>query len=160
MPIPPLPIHSIDDPIHAHLEAILDRLMQSCRQASVADGCGAVCRQLRFYRCDPVHVHHQYSAGQDTVVLLYYCNITVLLYYIYMVPSMDRSRRAHVRTPAINEGCTRSLRISHTSRRAPLQPVPKAQVPCTPYHPPNIAGVHGVGLTGREACVCRAGARG
>ena len=28
-----------------------------------------------------------------------------------------------VHTPAINEGCTRSLRISHTSRRAPLQPV-------------------------------------
>jgi hypothetical protein len=44
-------------------------------------------------------------------------------------------------TPAINEGCTRSLRVSHTSRRAPLQPVPKAQVPCTPYHPPIIAGV-------------------
>jgi hypothetical protein len=44
-------------------------------------------------------------------------------------------------TPAINEGCTRSLRISHTSRRAPLQPVPQTQVPCTPYHPPNIAGV-------------------
>ena len=46
-------------------------------------------------------------------------------------------------TPAIHEGCTRSLRISHTSRRAPLQPVPKTQVPCTPYHPPNIAGVGG-----------------
>ncbi len=44
-------------------------------------------------------------------------------------------------TPAINEGCTRSLRISHTSRRAPLQPVPKTQVPCTPYHPPNRTGV-------------------
>jgi hypothetical protein len=44
-------------------------------------------------------------------------------------------------TPAINEGCTRSLRISHTSRRAPLQPVSKTQVPCTPYHPPNTAGV-------------------
>jgi hypothetical protein len=51
---------------------------------------------------------------------------------------------AHLRypaTPAINEGCTRSLRISHTSRRAPLQPVSKTQVPCTPYHPPTIAGV-------------------
>ena len=44
-------------------------------------------------------------------------------------------------TPAINEGCTRSLRISQNSRRAPLQPVSKTQVPCTPYHPPNIAGV-------------------
>jgi hypothetical protein len=44
-------------------------------------------------------------------------------------------------TPAINEGCTRSLRISNTSRQDPLQPVPKTQVPCTPYHPPNIAGV-------------------
>jgi hypothetical protein len=44
-------------------------------------------------------------------------------------------------TPAINEGCTRSLRISHTSRRAPLQPVSKTQVPCTPYHPSDIAGV-------------------
>jgi hypothetical protein len=44
-------------------------------------------------------------------------------------------------TPVINEGCTRSLRISHTSRRAPLQPVSKTQVPCTPYHPPDIAGV-------------------
>jgi chromosome segregation ATPase len=44
-------------------------------------------------------------------------------------------------TPAINEGCTRSLRISHTSRRAPLQPVPKTQVACTPYHPPSRTGV-------------------
>jgi hypothetical protein len=44
-------------------------------------------------------------------------------------------------TPAVNEGCTRSLRISHTSRRAPLQHLLKTQVPCTPYHPPNIAGV-------------------
>ena len=47
-------------------------------------------------------------------------------------------------TPAINEGCTRSLRISHTSRRAPLQPVSNTQVPCTPYHPPNRTGVGGV----------------
>jgi hypothetical protein len=44
-------------------------------------------------------------------------------------------------TPAKNEGCTRSLRTSHTSRPAPLQPVSKTQVPCTPYHPPNVAGV-------------------
>jgi len=44
-------------------------------------------------------------------------------------------------TPATNEGRARSLRISHTSRRAPLQPVILSQVPCTPYHPPNIAGV-------------------
>jgi hypothetical protein len=51
------------------------------------------------------------------------------------------SEKGCATTPVINEGCTRSLRISHTSRRAPLQPVPKAQVPCTPYHPPNIAGV-------------------
>ena len=42
---------------------------------------------------------------------------------------------------AINQGCTRPLRNSHTSRRAPLQPVIVSQVPCTPYHPPNIAGV-------------------
>ena len=41
-------------------------------------------------------------------------------------------------TPAINEGCTRSLRISHTNRRAPL---PKTLVPCTPYRPPNRTGV-------------------
>jgi hypothetical protein len=34
-----------------------------------------------------------------------------------------------------------ALIISHTSRRAPLQPVSNAQVPCTPYRPPNIAGV-------------------
>ena len=34
------------------------------------------------------------------------------------------------------------VRISHTSRRAPLQPVSNTQVPCTPYHPPNIAGVY------------------
>ena len=34
-----------------------------------------------------------------------------------------------------------SLRNSHTSRRAPLQTVIVSQVPCTPYHPPNIAGV-------------------
>jgi hypothetical protein len=57
-------------------------------------------------------------------------------------------------TPVINEGCTRSLRISHTSRRAPLQPVSKTQVPCTPYHPPSRTGVvrHAcsvVGITGR-----------
>jgi hypothetical protein len=45
----------------------------------------------------------------------------------------------HSSTPAINEGCTRSLRISHTSRRD--------QVPCTPYHPPNIAGVTQAGYT-------------
>jgi hypothetical protein len=52
-------------------------------------------------------------------------------------------------TPAINEGCTRSLSISHTSRRAPLQPVPKAQVPCTPYHPLNRTGVrYAVGCLG------------
>jgi hypothetical protein len=44
-------------------------------------------------------------------------------------------------TPATNEGRTRSLKLSHTSRRAPLQPVPKTQVPCTPYHPPNRTGV-------------------
>jgi hypothetical protein len=44
-------------------------------------------------------------------------------------------------TPAINEGCTRPLRLSHTSRRAPLQPVPKTQVPCIPYHPPDRTGV-------------------
>jgi hypothetical protein len=44
-------------------------------------------------------------------------------------------------TPAISEGRTQSLRISHTSRRAPLQPVSKPQLPCTPYHPPDIAGV-------------------
>jgi hypothetical protein len=44
-------------------------------------------------------------------------------------------------TPAINDGCTRWLRISHASRRAPLQPVPKTQVPYTPYRPPTIAGV-------------------
>jgi hypothetical protein len=53
----------------------------------------------------------------------------------------DCGPRAPLHTPAINEGCTRSLRISHTTRRAPLQPVPKTQVPCTPYRPPNIAGV-------------------
>jgi hypothetical protein len=51
------------------------------------------------------------------------------------------SREGCVHTPAINEGCTRSLRISHTSRRTSLQPVPKAQVPCTPYRPPNRTGV-------------------
>ena len=44
-------------------------------------------------------------------------------------------------TPAINEGCARSVRISHTSRRAPLQPVILSQAPCTPYHPPNRTGV-------------------
>jgi hypothetical protein len=44
-------------------------------------------------------------------------------------------------TLAINQGCTRSLRISHTSGRALLQPVPKTQVLCTPYHPPNRTGV-------------------
>jgi hypothetical protein len=65
-------------------------------------------------------------------------------------------------TPAINEGRTRSLRISHTSRRAPLQPVSKTQVPCTPYHPPNIAGVatsdrYAVSYKSyREGCVCLA----
>jgi hypothetical protein len=47
----------------------------------------------------------------------------------------------HLPTPAINEGCARSLRISHTSRRALLQPVSKTQVPCTPYHPPTRTGV-------------------
>jgi hypothetical protein len=46
-------------------------------------------------------------------------------------------------TPAINEGCTRSLRISHTSRRASLPTVSKTQVPCTPYRPPNRTGVRG-----------------
>ena len=46
-------------------------------------------------------------------------------------------------TPAINEGCTRSLRISHSTvcTVSYQQPVSKTQVPCTPYHPPNIAGV-------------------
>ena len=52
-------------------------------------------------------------------------------------------------TLAINEGCTRSLRISHTSR-APLQPVTLSQVPCTPYHPPNIAGV---AVPGAQLCL-------
>jgi hypothetical protein len=47
----------------------------------------------------------------------------------------------YTNTPAISEGCTRSLRINHASRRAPLQPVSKTQVPCTPYHPPNRTGV-------------------
>jgi hypothetical protein len=67
-------------------------------------------------------------------------------------------------TPAINAGCTRSLRISHTSRQAPLQPVPKAQVPCTPYRSPNITGVmpaplhvryatHTQSLMYREGCL-------
>jgi len=37
----------------------------------------------------------------------------------------------------------RSLKISHTGRWAPLQPVPKTQVPCTPYRPPNRTGVKG-----------------
>jgi hypothetical protein len=55
-------------------------------------------------------------------------------------PLLSRSMATCI-TPAINEGRTRSLRISHTSRRAPLQPVPKTQVTCTPYHPPNITGV-------------------
>ena len=53
----------------------------------------------------------------------------------------ERATPDNHHTPAINEGCTRSLRISHTSSRAPLQPVPKTQVPCTPYPPPNLAGV-------------------
>ena len=57
-------------------------------------------------------------------------------------------------TPAINEGCTRSLRISHTSRRAPLQPAPKTQVPCTPCHPPNIAGVVEWCVLDREGVGC------
>ena len=50
------------------------------------------------------------------------------------------TQRGH--TPAIKEGCARSLRISHTSRRAPLQPVSKTQVPCTPYRRPNRTGVY------------------
>jgi hypothetical protein len=57
------------------------------------------------------------------------------------VPGTTRHCQTSLCTPAINEGCTRSLRISHTSRRAPLQPVSKTQVPCTPYRPPNRTGV-------------------
>jgi hypothetical protein len=54
-------------------------------------------------------------------------------------------------TPAINEGCTRSLRTTHISRRAPLQPVPKTQeVPCTPYHPPYRTGVTRLHLLGHN----------
>jgi hypothetical protein len=65
--------------------------------------------------------------------------------------SACKPRRA---TPAIHEGCTRSLRISHTGRRAPLQLASKTQVPCTPYRPPNIAGVtQCVTLAGRGGCV-------
>jgi hypothetical protein len=48
----------------------------------------------------------------------------------------------YLTTPAVNEGRSRSLRISHTSRRAPLKPVLSSQLPCTPYHPPNVTGVY------------------
>jgi hypothetical protein len=73
-----------------------------------------------------------------------------VLYAVYMHEVSSREECVYVdtppctmpdayHTPAINECCTQSLRISHASRRAPLQPVSKTQDPCTPYHPPNIA---------------------
>ena len=66
----------------------------------------------------------------------------VLVAHLLCSPALALRQPGHTPTPAINEGCTRSLRISHTSRRVPLQPVISSQVPCTPYHPPNRTGVH------------------
>jgi hypothetical protein len=83
----------------------------------------------------------RYQTGPDTRYIytvhgIWYTQCVSGIWYIQRVLYLTA-----ITTPAINEGCTRSLRISHTSRRTPLQPVPKAQVPCTPYRPPNRTGV-------------------
>ena len=44
-------------------------------------------------------------------------------------------------TPAINEGCTRSIRISHMLYGDWAATCDILTGLCTPYHPPNIAGV-------------------
>jgi hypothetical protein len=47
----------------------------------------------------------------------------------------------HCATPAINEGCTRSIRISHMLYGDWAATCDISTGSCTPYHPPNIAGV-------------------
>jgi hypothetical protein len=100
---------------------------------------------------------HEHTCGVGPIHICHVCVYTHiwLVSSGYPAPSTAQHNTAqHSKsitrgTPAINEGCTRSLRSSHTSRWAPLQPVSKTQVPCTPYHPPTIAGV-GMGRLSRS----------
>jgi len=60
-----------------------------------------------------------------------------------------------VPTPALNEGCTRLTRISHSMMYC-IVPTTCVftQFPCTPSHPPKIAGVTRCDLPGGASLKC------
>jgi hypothetical protein len=68
-----------------------------------------------------IHVYtgSVYLTGRGVYMLPPICEISPHVKHTQGVSHREGCGRI---TPATNEGCTRSLRISHTSRRAPLQP--------------------------------------
>jgi hypothetical protein len=80
--------------------------------------------------------------------------------FLFVLQACDMCTPLHVRcivyiTPAISEGCTRLTRISHSMMYC-IVPTTCVftQFPCTPSHPPKIAGVTRCDLPGGASLKC------